>query len=146
MSVSYHAYAVLGVRIPRKRFFRVERKKAFDHNCPEDWQVDPKTGKQLWCDSDPIPVVPLEESAFDTNSGTIYYTQGTNDCDEYVYVGLTVSVYGDNGGSAKLKPGHDLRLAAAVEDTKTKLEAFLLPAGLWAPLEFGIWSVLVCSY
>lgn len=46
MGVDYYAYAVFGARIDVSVFTRKTR--AFKHEYPEDWAVDPKTGRKLW--------------------------------------------------------------------------------------------------
>jgi hypothetical protein len=53
MSCSVYGYAVIGLSINWDQICSGTKKvKAFKHNHPEDWQVDPKTGKQLWAEKD----------------------------------------------------------------------------------------------
>lgn len=48
MGIDYRGIAVIGQRVKARDMVRVERLKAFDHDHPEDWSHDPKTGEKLW--------------------------------------------------------------------------------------------------
>jgi hypothetical protein len=48
MGLDVSAHAIIGVKVPVEQIFKKVKVKSFDHNMPEDWSVDPKTGKQLW--------------------------------------------------------------------------------------------------
>ena len=39
---------VIGVKFNKDELVRVQHVKAFPHDFPEDWKVDPKTGRPLW--------------------------------------------------------------------------------------------------
>jgi hypothetical protein len=53
MGCSVYGYAIIGLKVPWIKVCSHKRKvKTFDHNYPEDWVVDPKTGKQLWREED----------------------------------------------------------------------------------------------
>ena len=52
MGYSFTAYSVFGCQIPFGDTCEIKhhqgRKKAFEHDFPQDWKVDPKTGRDLW--------------------------------------------------------------------------------------------------
>jgi hypothetical protein len=49
MGCSIYAHAIVGLRVPWGTVYKGQKRvKAFDHNHPEDWDVDPKTGEKLW--------------------------------------------------------------------------------------------------
>ena len=48
MGVSYSSAAIIGICIPSEKLFKEVKIKAFDHSYPDDYNVDPVSGKQLW--------------------------------------------------------------------------------------------------
>lgn len=60
MSCSYTAYTIIGVPVDPSKLYTEQRVKAFEHDHPEDWEVDPKSGKKLW-KTEHIPVEGYDE-------------------------------------------------------------------------------------
>jgi hypothetical protein len=53
MGCSVYGYAIVGLKVPWDKVCKGKQKvKAFKHNHPEDWEVDPKTGTKLWYEKD----------------------------------------------------------------------------------------------
>jgi hypothetical protein len=82
MGVSAHPYAIIGVPIDIDRLYRWEKVKAFEHDFPEDWKVDPKTQKKLWAQKK-ISVLTGEEADEDDELESIgdfkLYRDGRDD-------------------------------------------------------------------
>lgn len=78
MSVSYKAYAVLGVKLGFNELFKPKKIKAFEHNFPEDWRVDPKTGKDLWS-TYPVCVLNNDEELYGKISNIQVVNDGNRD-------------------------------------------------------------------
>ncbi len=48
MGTNYRSYALLGVAVDPVAVYQFVKVKAFEHWHPEDWQVDPLSGRKLW--------------------------------------------------------------------------------------------------
>ena len=80
MGADYYAYVVLGVIVDSSKY---ERKvKAFQHDHPENWKVDPVSGKELWrieggrnvleeMDFGVGPAISVIELGYDTNRAAV---------------------------------------------------------------------------
>jgi GT2 family glycosyltransferase len=42
----------LGILVPFNKFIITKKEKCFEHSYPEDWKLDPKSGKKLWREVD----------------------------------------------------------------------------------------------
>ena len=155
MGVDYYAYAIMGVRlhdIPPKTIKM--KKKAFDHDYPRDYKVDPKTGKDLWLDEE--EEVPTGTAAYEFDSDRheenplgplpIFHefqvAYSTDDKDQFI--GVITNLISSNGDTDwEFKTFPDI---AGIAEIREKLKNLLEPFGLWHEDEFGLYSVLHCSY
>ena len=48
MSATACSYTGIGLLLHERMVSEVRKVKTFDHDYPEDWNVDPKSGKKLW--------------------------------------------------------------------------------------------------
>lgn len=161
MGADYRAYTVVGVSLPAvdelPRLTAKRRKKAFEHDYPDDGETefDPKTGKPLWLDETEeytvrgTPAVVYEDEYGETEveEGQILlkapegmrFHYGTDG--EPVFLGVVSRTGNSNGGddTAFLAPQdmNSLRFA---------LRGALKPIGLWEEDDFGIYTNLYCSY
>lgn len=138
MGTTVYAYALLGVVVPRHKFLITKRYKAFEHNYPEDWMVDPKTQKPLWVNrhicrlQDPCITPPVDYATFCekfvSKSGLVRIISIDSGFDSGGF-GLGVSVYTTNSGSfsQNLHPINGL----LIDELKIELEELLSPHGLW---------------
>ena len=144
MGVSYHAYAVLGVKLSKSELMIQKREKAFDHDFPDDWEVHPKTGKKLWNEFEvSIFGDHWEPSSRIPDSDLLSFTDGSYDGDEPVYIG-----FGIEGGESGYGGDSFMHVdAEKLDDVKTEIiklnEKFDL--GINIDKRFGLWAVLYCS-
>jgi hypothetical protein len=143
MGVDYSAYVVVGVRIPFDEVYETKKVKAFPHDHPDDWEVDPKTGKRLWREESHFVLDEVCEDAYDWLNGRAKNKQkavavsGQNgDLEsEHVYVGRLVRELDLSEGQAE-DAGI---LGVDLLEEKKFLEKLLGP--FWNEHEFGIWLV-----
>lgn len=151
MSADYYATTIVGVRVPAKKLHAEKTVKAFKHNHPPDWMVDPKTGKSLWKTEETFLLEGMVCDAYDwldarhgadmrkEAKAAITYSQEDSDGrGEYAFIGrrlarIHVGHTRDEGGFKKI----DADLLAE----KKFLEDLLTPVGLWDERAFGIWLV-----
>lgn len=158
MGVSYYAKAVVGVRVPTHKLYEKKTVKAFDHDFPSDWKVDPKTGRELWVRESAFVLEDhgVTEDDYDWRHGkrsnearaTVVFEQGRGDSDRgsNAYVCRTVSQIevGRSGdwGNKKVIGGPD-EFDMVFE--ATFLRELLEPLGLWDPRNFGVWLISCVS-
>lgn len=167
MSVDYHAYAVMGVLLPKiPKAMKKSRKPAFKHDYEDDGKVEyhPKTGMKLWLEetievpADYPGIVFLrsyidsagkeqDEYASPLREGQtliripVHLSLVHDTHSETTYVGYIAraNTYGhENSARVKIPPYLNL-----IEDELRKL---LEPHGLWREDRFGLYSVLFCSF
>ena len=167
MSVDYHAYAVMGVLLPKiPMAMKKSRKPAFKHDYEDDGKMEyhPKTGMKLWLEETievpaDYPSIMLVLSFIDREGneredfhpplreGQKLLRIPMNLCavndtrSENIYVGYVAkaNTYSQET-SPKVNVSPDLNLLK--EDLKKLLE----PHELWREEQFGLYSVLICSY
>ena len=135
MGCSVYGNAIVGLQVPWSKVCKGKKKvKAFEHNHPKDWSVDPKTGKKLW----------HEENVF------IAGWEGEYAGEEFLCDYEVVRDYEDpdyaiiclsRAETRNLLEGADpvrgnLPDAFEINDFKDKMEKI----GLWDPLNFGLWA------
>jgi hypothetical protein len=151
----YYATVVVGVRINDTKLYEKRTVKAFPHNHPESWKVDPVTGRELWqtkdvfkLDGNPIFVReydwrdpkrrPKEARAALVHSERDETSRSRRS--DWTFVGRLVAHihvgYREEGIAGIGGLAH-----TAIGDEKKFLENLLTPLGLWDESEFGIWLV-----
>lgn len=139
MGCSYRAHAVLGIKLSHAELFHPKKIKVFEHNFPEDWLVDPKTGKQLWS-SYPVCVLNNSEELYDKVNNEIDVVNNGEErsSKQFYYLGKIVS-----DGEY-----HDSENFLGIWNTdalKNHLQQLLEPHKLWFPERFGLWAVQYIS-
>jgi hypothetical protein len=143
MGCSYRAHTVIGIRVNPAMLFELKRVKAFEHDHPEDWEVDPKTGKKLWA-MESVPVAGVEGLDRDNTTvagyPVVYGQEG-----EEAYIALHHQEVHSDGGSSnpafmEIKT-KELDLADEVYAMVNKL----VPLGFWDPYSFGLHTFMVVS-
>lgn len=146
MGADYYAKVIVGVRVPTKKLYEEQRVKAFAHNHPEDWEVDPKTKKALWRTDEVFILESAGVTDDDYNwrqgkkkdcKAVVIFDQGREDRGDNAFVGrhLAQISIGEGDGKPASLVGVDM-LAE-----KKFLEDLLTPHGLWNEKGFGIWLV-----
>jgi hypothetical protein len=52
MGMDCYSRSGLGILVTFDKFIITKKEKCFDHSYPEDWKLDPKSGKKLWREVD----------------------------------------------------------------------------------------------
>jgi hypothetical protein len=144
MGLSVCPHAIIGLRIPRSAIYGRERAKAFNHDMPSDWTVDPKSGRQLWVERDCIkpPFTEGHEGVLLNDFKVVDFTYERTET--YCYVAV-VTVEGPDGcerGGAMRVP---LDLEAVATQTQ-KLRSIMTELGFWSDSEFGLWAASKVRY
>ena len=139
MGVSVTAYTVVGVKIPGNKCNKITIVKAFPHNYPECWKVDPVTGAKLW----------KKENNFLINA-SCYFEDGDDEDEEQPQNDL---VYIENEDMDNIFVGHIIEGDKKEEFTslnllnfkkiESELKLMLEPNDLWNEKEFGIYTFLL---
>lgn len=135
MGIDAHAVALIGLTIGKRDvLYQPKRKvKLFDHNHPENWIVDPESGKALWKEvRDPIPG--YEEGYPSTLCG--YSIHLTRHSQAFVALRATETESHRSGSLASMGS-----LPANIEEEKKKMKDVLEPLGLWDERSFGLWAI-----
>jgi len=143
MGGSYSAYLVVGMRIQAQDVYETKKVKAFPHNHPEDWEVDPKTSRKLWNEESHLAIEEVTDDAFAWLNGrannakaVAVHSQNGDNRGEYLYIGRHVRELDLSEGQEDTGiPAADLDLAKE----KKFLELLLGP--FWEESDFGIWIV-----
>lgn len=109
MSFDYSPKMILGVKLDWSKFY--EKTKKFDHNYPEDFEFDPKSGKPLWGNENRLPDL-AESVGLEVWSSVL---EDESDC----YVGV------------RIPSGHtDLALNTVAAEVSKRLAAAHLPTNV----------------
>lgn len=142
MGHTCHGTALIGYRIPIE-VFRYERKvKAFQHDYPDDWVADPKTGQKLWTTetlygkgfgdtSDP-----WTETWEGFPAKVVLNDDGYRSRNGFVYIGAVLASASDYGGAGNALLNTDT-IGIRVAALKAQLQEHGLPT-----TDFGLWCVL----
>lgn len=144
MGADFRAYAVIGLRVDEERLYGPPKKvKAFEHNHPEDWEVDPRTGKKLWYEERP-PLADYDPQGTEKILGykVVTGTWTGRGRDAYICLHFAGNRTYSNGGQ---KDDLDLLNLPELQQSKEKMKEALSPLGIWNEKEFGLWAVLYCS-
>lgn len=144
MGADYHAKAVIGIEIneadiPKKHF----KVKAFDHDYPEDWEVEPtKPNRKLWKEGN-FPEFDFEYAQEFTRKielpKNIQLFKGTDG--QPAVLGFGIETGSSNGGI-----DYEFEPISDITDIKNSLKNLLEPLGMWDETSFGLYSILYCSY
>lgn len=138
MGCDYKAYAVLGVKLSKHELFKDKAIRAFEHNYPDDWKVDPKTGRQLWTTYKVCILNDSEDLYGEIASGIRAASEGTDDNNYYLGLVAQASEYS--------RDNEQFIRDWNTDDLKNKLKALLDPHHLWFPERFGLYAVSYVSY
>lgn len=137
MGADFSSYAIIGLRVDPDDLFINEKVKTFEHNYSQDMLFDPKTGKELWkVNSTPIEGYNGEDEFRDYK--VVYDTDG-----QYNYICLYAAdePYSNGGPYSQMIP------LPNNDEWIIKLGIFREQlSDLWDEAEFGLWSILYCSY
>ncbi len=155
MGADFYATTIVGVRIAGAKLYETRMVKAFEHNHPANWKVDPVTGRELWRKEE---VSKLDD---DPRFAKAYDWNDVKRCPKAAKAAVVLSERDESSHSrrrdwvfvgrltAHIHVGHrDEGIAGigalshtAIGDEKKFLEDLLTPLGLWDEAEFGIWLV-----
>jgi hypothetical protein len=144
MGLSVCPHAIIGLRIPRSAIYGRERAKAFNHDMPSDWTVDPKSGRQLWVERDCVKA-PFTGDTYNTLLGSFEIIDLTYErAETYCYVAVVIAE-GPDGcerGGAKRVPLDFKTMATQIQQLRSIATEF----GLWSDSEFGLWAASRVGY
>lgn len=136
MGADYTAKAIIGLKIDPARLHVDHTVKAYPHDHPSTMNFDPQNGNPLW------KIVKIPIDGFDEGKEKLFGYElvfGTDDDSAFVCLFMVDDTYSNGGNDeAMLKIPENLSLH------KAKMKADL--GGLWDEEEFGLWTVLSCSY
>ena len=151
MGADYSSIAIIGVgvdldKIPKKK----TKVKAFAHDYPEDWKVDPKNpSKKLWIEGS-FPEVAFDDDEGDINSEHtkliklpegVKLFKGTDG--QPTILGIGAETGSSNGGDDCTLTSLD---GLDLIKLKVQLKVILEPLGMWEEGDFGLYALLYCSY
>lgn len=141
MGVDYDAEVRIGYRMPRSvGVLAGQRKRAFDHDYPDDFEVCPRTGRKLWISRETWfngHVMDSSEDFFDFGDGqTLWLIDDGKEA--WVCLRHTVGEY-DQPVKIELTNLDDVR---QLIDSGC---AELCQTGVPHESEFGVWLLLVCD-
>lgn len=155
MGADYYAKVVIGVRVQASKLYEKKTVKAFDHDFPSDWKVDPKSGRSLWERQTTFVLGEhgVLEDDYEWRDGrqpkgakaAVVFEQGRgDDRGDHAYIGrviaqIEVGRQGENGNKKVVDSDFDLTHEAAF------LRELLEPLGLWNKRNFGVWLVSYVS-
>lgn len=138
MGVDYYANAAIGMKIDPARLRNNPTKvKAFEHNYSEEFDFDHKSGKKLWT-MERAPIPEFDEDKVTLAGYPLVYTTDNRDC--------VVAVASSGTGSSR-RGNDDMGMGSL--PSQADIEAFtnkMKSLGIWNQQDFGLWSVLYCSY
>jgi hypothetical protein len=145
MGVDYRGLAVVGIRVKKSDLTITTRVKAFPHNHPEHWKVDPVTGKDLWGDRRASVFGEDFEYGYDKLPGGLQTFSGSGyDDDPEIFIGRGISTDSNRSG------GDSAKLDIDVDDLDKiakALHKLLDPLNLNIDItsSLGIWAALSVS-
>ena len=143
MGCSYYAHSIIGVRLKRNQVFSNIRVKAFDHNYPTEWVVDPKTGKSLWKEETALAPGFSYNDQEDLYFGKYKTVMEDWDYDSSkpdLFVALYISTVSDRQGKGKIHLDPNL-VDPHFQVFREECRKF----GIWSDENFGLWSYLEVS-
>ena len=134
MGARFTAHSIIGVRFSKDLLYKTVRRKAFEHDFPEDQNFCPETGKALWEDvKEPIP------DYCDEGDSLGDYELVQNYDDDMLYCTLLHTEDGDYGRCDVLSLPSDLK------KQKELMKSYLETLGLWDENSFGMYAFLEVS-
>lgn len=133
MSCDAHAFGIIGFELYPSKCFSLMKVKAFEHSFPEDWAVDPKSGKPLWTEqwvSNELITVKYkgeDPESCKPSLGAYNIFVNMNRYDNiitHMFVGLSIDVYTSNCGSNYLRLD-PVMLAQVKQDLSKYKDLFL---------------------
>ena len=162
MGADYTAITVIGVCLPHAEDLPkakvMARKRAFDHDYDESYEFHPKSGDKLWLDEQEeveadYPAIILDQEGYieedEIKEGQrvvdltdIEGLDCTCSTDNYrSFFGYVLETGSSNGGQSVC-----FEALPDIQKIKTQIKEKLEPLGLWDEEEFGVYSILYCSY
>lgn len=162
MGVDYYANAIIGIKLPDTDDIPPAkiyvRKKAFDHDFEDDGEMEfhPRTGQKLWLEEKeeveadyPSLIIDIEDEYLGSNPkpgqkiiSLPYGLSTAYDTDQRSrFIGFVVETGSSNGSDEEV-----FNHLPDIDALKNRLKNFLEPLGYWNEEDFGLYSVLYCSY
>ena len=145
MGVDYRGVAVIGICVSKSVLTIEERVKAFPHDHPENWKVEPETGQELWRDTERSVFGKDFEYGYDElpyglqSFQTSYYGG-----DPEILIGRGVSTDSNRQGGGAVKLDIDVEdLDKIAQDLHKMLDPLKLDIDIASSL--GIWAALSIS-
>jgi hypothetical protein len=148
MSFSAQGHAIIGLRVPYTQVYEKVKIRSFAHDYPEDWTVDPKSGRKLFhFEWQPKAAFKAEQLGnYTITTVMLAYTYDADDNidtkkRDYVYVVLATaesSYHSDLGRNPEGTGRATRRLPTPAETLAFKKECE--KAGIWNADNFGLWA------
>lgn len=127
------AYSVLGVILPYEKCFKYEQVKAFEHDHPAAWNVDPITGSRLW-DTEKRFLFDIQEAGENNPYLVAYLDVSEEKLSRVIAIGYITR-------TTPLNAAGFLQLSfRKIEDVIGELEHMLKPHNLWNKEGFGLYT------
>lgn len=139
MSVSYSAYALIGVRVPVARFYHQVPIRSCAHEFDSAYHYCPICGKP----ASQYARVPMLDTSHEALQGLhVIAPTPISGEPQYVYIAdqYAQTDWNESAGQMPLPTGAEVLAAYA------KMRAVLEPVGLWDGTQFRLWVVLNVSY
>ena len=130
MGVDYYSYAFIGQKLNKNKLYQETIVAGCNHQNPDTANFCSVCGKRAVIDFESLKGISAIESTDNTE------------------IFLALNHHQVKSGSSR--GGENLAFrtldSKAVEEAKTVLKELLEPYGLWDEKQFGLWTVLYCSY
>ena len=140
MGADYSSYSIIGLKVDPDKLYTEAIRKTYNHNHPENMKFDPETGKKLW-ETRQEPISQFNESEEEFSGYPVVF--GTDRGEAFICIYCASGTYSNGGSNSSFtKIDEDFNLIKEKKEMKNLLE----PLGLWNEKDFGLWTVLHCSY
>lgn len=136
MGADYKAVALIGIKISNDDLFYEQDVRAFPHNRPRTERYDSKTGQPLWTTEEFCHL----ENFGDEQWEDFDVIRTEDEC--YVCCLQASDTYSNGGNTEDMASLKKFDL----ESEKVRLKKALEKHKLWNEDNFGLWTVLQCSY
>lgn len=146
MSTNYHAYAIIGLRVPKDKIIGTVTKHR--NRCKCEPQTDPMSEQKFCgkCGEILDLAYRADDLKFGMNGWDLckkgikgWLVASDGDYEGYFYIGIRKAVDRDE------KPV-GVRDTRTMDQQENKFKSDMIELGLWDPDEYGLWAVLQASW
>lgn len=139
MGADWSAISVIGCRVSTDKLYVTTTKKTCEHPFNKSFAFCPVCGKPATTASEE-PQSFFDEGKEKIQDFDVLFIDNGDDPPTYAVIGALIATNGDYE-EPLLTP-----LPNDVGETKERLRQALEPLGLWDTDQFGLWTILGCSY